>query len=294
MSNGSDESLGSTEEIITVREIKQQTPVMTRSAFSVGRDHSDESNSQWSPTRSPTRFSQSTTGNLRGDHPFPPIIPLNVGGVTYMTRLSTLLRYPDSMLAAMFSGRYQIDLDKDNNFFLDSNGAIFGHILEYLRHGTLPPYDMCTLVHRDAMYYGLVELAEQLSLKPEMATIAVREAHRGQFPNYQHVKETVIKVGIENATCNKIGGVVIHAMRTEFKPKVQNFNPKHGCVVEQAHVSVGPWEGLADEEVFIRCLESDLIEEGFNIKSHDGKRKCKYYYGQTCQKFVFRIQFVFD
>ncbi|ESP02538.1 hypothetical protein LOTGIDRAFT_85331, partial [Lottia gigantea] len=196
---------------------------------------------------------------------FPPIIPLNVGGVIFMTRLSTLLRYPDSMLAAMFSGRYQVDKDKDDHFFLDSNGNIFGHILEYLRHGTLPPYDVSSLVHRDAMYYGLIELAQRLSLKPELAALAVREAHRSQFPNYQQIKENVIRVGIENATVTKTGGVTIHAFRAEFKPKVQNFNPKHGCVVEQAHVTIGPWEGMADEEVFIRCLESDLIEEGFNI-----------------------------
>ncbi|XP_060084737.1 uncharacterized protein LOC132564004 [Ylistrum balloti] len=43
---------------------------------------------------------------------FPSVIPLNVGGVKYVTRLSTLSKYPDSMLAALFSGRHTVDKDQ--------------------------------------------------------------------------------------------------------------------------------------------------------------------------------------
>jgi hypothetical protein len=38
----------------------------------------------------------------------PTIVELNVGGVIYTTRLSTLLRYPSSMLAIMFGGRFAV------------------------------------------------------------------------------------------------------------------------------------------------------------------------------------------
>lgn len=55
----------------------------------------------------------------------------------------------------------------------------------------------------------------------------------------------------------------------------------------------GPWESIADEETLIKCLESDLIDEHFNVRVHEGKRRCKYFYGQSCQKCLFRIQIVF-
>lgn len=35
---------------------------------------------------------------------FPAVVPLNVGGAHFTTRLSTLQRYEDTMLPAMFSG----------------------------------------------------------------------------------------------------------------------------------------------------------------------------------------------
>jgi hypothetical protein len=53
----------------------------------------------------------------------PPIINLNVGGYFFTTRLSTLRKYEDSMLAAMFSERYKVDKDKDGNYFLDMDGT---------------------------------------------------------------------------------------------------------------------------------------------------------------------------
>ncbi|XP_013386389.1 BTB/POZ domain-containing protein KCTD7 [Lingula anatina] len=226
---------------------------------------------------------------------FPRIVPLNVGGIHFMTRLSTLTKYSDSMLAAMFSGRHHIDKDKDGNYFIDSNGRYFGYILEYLRHGTLAPKDVAEYVYKEAMYYGLYDLMEQLTTTPRVSKLLVSEAHRAQFPNYFEVKQRTIKTAVENATVlNKAGEVIIYAFRKEFVPKAPNFNTNHNCVADQAHINVGPWEALADEETFIRCLENDLVEDGFNVMRHEAKRRCKYYYGQNCQKCIYRIQIVFS
>ena len=57
---------------------------------------------------------------------FPEVIPLNVGGTYFTTRLSTLRRYEDTMLAAMFSGRHYIPRDAEGRFFIDRDGAYFG------------------------------------------------------------------------------------------------------------------------------------------------------------------------
>ena len=47
----------------------------------------------------------------------PSVVPINVGGHRFMTRRSTLCKYEDSMLAAMFSGRHELDKDKNGKWF---------------------------------------------------------------------------------------------------------------------------------------------------------------------------------
>jgi len=60
------------------------------------------------------------------------IIELNVGGTFYTTYKSTLTKYPNSMLASMFSGRHPISTI-NGRYFLDCDGEIFINILNYLR-----------------------------------------------------------------------------------------------------------------------------------------------------------------
>ncbi|OWF48096.1 BTB/POZ domain-containing protein KCTD7 [Mizuhopecten yessoensis] len=139
------------------------------------------------------------------DLQFPPVIPLNVGGVKYVTRLSTLCKYPDSMLAALFSGRHAVDKDQNGNYFLDSNGSMFGYILEFLRNGSAPPNHVSVAVYKEANYYGIQHLIEKLQLKPEVARLLVREAHRQQFPNYYEVKNNVIQLAVDHAIVNRQG-----------------------------------------------------------------------------------------
>lgn len=67
----------------------------------------------------------------------PDVINLNVGGQIYTTALGTLIRYPDSMLGSMFSGKFKVSTDKSGNFFIDRDGTLFRHIINYLRTGNL-------------------------------------------------------------------------------------------------------------------------------------------------------------
>ncbi|CAF1605479.1 unnamed protein product [Rotaria magnacalcarata] len=58
---------------------------------------------------------------------------LNVGGKKYTTSIETLTRETDTFFTALFSGRSQLAIDpNDNNIFIDRNGQIFTHILEWL------------------------------------------------------------------------------------------------------------------------------------------------------------------
>ncbi len=65
------------------------------------------------------------------------IIKLNVGGHVFVTSSVTLTREPDSMLAAMFSGRHQLRTTPDGAVFIDRDGTHFRHILNYLRDADL-------------------------------------------------------------------------------------------------------------------------------------------------------------
>ena len=63
------------------------------------------------------------------------IINLNVGGQKFTTTRSTLCQVKDSLLASMFSGRWEdsVPRDQDGNVFFDHNPKYFGLILDYLR-----------------------------------------------------------------------------------------------------------------------------------------------------------------
>jgi len=64
-------------------------------------------------------------------------VNLNVGGHRFTTSLQTLTKDPNSMLAAMFSGKFELKPFEDGAFFIDRDGTYFRFILNYLRTGKL-------------------------------------------------------------------------------------------------------------------------------------------------------------
>lgn len=79
------------------------------------------------------------------------------------------------MLASMFSGRIPTWRDAEGRFFIDRDGRLFHHILNYLRDGKYPhalsSTERCEL-EREASYFGLEALAAHLraDLKPRVST----------------------------------------------------------------------------------------------------------------------------
>lgn len=115
---------------------------------------------------------------------FPTVVPLNVGGVLFTTSLDTLRseRFGGgnefevgSMLASMFSGRIPTRQDSEGRFFIDRDGRLFHHILNYLRDGKFPVSLTSSErweLEREASFYGLEALAGHLraDLKPRAAS----------------------------------------------------------------------------------------------------------------------------
>jgi hypothetical protein len=104
-------------------------------------------------------------------------IKIDVGGTIFSTSLATLQRDPNTLLAAMFSGRHEIELDEeDNSYFIDRDGTFFRFILNFLRDGYVEqgvlPNDSNVLreILREAKHYQVAELVsfleEQLQRSP--------------------------------------------------------------------------------------------------------------------------------
>ena len=99
------------------------------------------------------------------------IIKLNVGGHVFLTSTLTLTRDPDSMLAAMFSGRHKLHTTSDRAVFIDRDGTHFRHILNFLRDGFLKsgalPDDQSVIqeLMAEAEYYQLQGFLDFLSGK---------------------------------------------------------------------------------------------------------------------------------
>ena len=93
------------------------------------------------------------------------IIQLNVGGTAYTTTLATLRRYPDSMLGAMFNGSMPTRKDPNGQYFIDRDGTLFIHVLNFLRSSQLALPDEFALLDSlavEADFYQIVPLIEAI------------------------------------------------------------------------------------------------------------------------------------
>ena len=93
------------------------------------------------------------------------IVKFNVGGVHYDTTITTLKNVPNNMLLTMveFPG------EKKDRIFIDRNGHLFSHVLDYLRD---PEIWTCPLdpsirvsLSREASFYCLLEMKKILQVE---------------------------------------------------------------------------------------------------------------------------------
>lgn len=93
-------------------------------------------------------------------------ISFNVGGIKYLTTLSTLREEPENLLLEMLSGKFLVTKHK-NAIFLDRDGESFRYVLDYLRNteAWVPPSkaDLDSLI-READFYllpGMKKILEE-------------------------------------------------------------------------------------------------------------------------------------
>ncbi|KAL0963645.1 hypothetical protein UPYG_G00309000 [Umbra pygmaea] len=94
-------------------------------------------------------------------------ITLNVGGFLYAAHRTTLCRHQGSLLEELASGRKPVQhTDSMGNPFIDRDGPVFRHILNFLRIGDLQlPDDFreSGLLRREAEFYRLDGLVEAIT-----------------------------------------------------------------------------------------------------------------------------------
>ena len=139
------------------------------------------------------------------------IINLNVGGTKLATLRSTLCQVEDSLLATMFSGRWEdnIKRDQDGAVFFDFNPQYFILILDYLRAKNIatpknpPPLPKVPEDHEES-FYSLVQylgLTKEISLPYENTTTPQSES----FSLLKRSHGISLENGRKVAVCDKTG-----------------------------------------------------------------------------------------
>ena len=99
---------------------------------------------------------------------FASTIKLNVGGKIYETTLDTLRKDPDSMLCAMFSGRFELKAnERDGAYFIDRDGKLFRWVVVFIIHKVLN-----ALAFIISPFFFLMELLPQGSRSGPQSVVA--------------------------------------------------------------------------------------------------------------------------
>jgi len=85
----------------------------------------------------------------------------------YLTSLSTLTKLPGTILAYMFSGRYNLVQDENGNYFLDRDGNLFRYILNYIRTSQVPELsdNELKLLREEAEFFSISSLMMDIDEK---------------------------------------------------------------------------------------------------------------------------------
>ncbi|KAJ9456519.1 Kelch repeat-containing protein [Diplonema papillatum] len=147
------------------------------------------------------------------------VVELNVGGIAYATTLSTLRKHPQSTLAQMFQEPFALPRDKDGRWFLDRNGGLFAHILEFLRSDrvtSVAPEDATLIFHlaSELAWYGLPHVLpfEELFTRSDVAPgYSLRRrplpGQKGAVPTaFAHVMIECVDVRLSHVACVHMPG----------------------------------------------------------------------------------------
>ncbi|XP_062983487.1 BTB/POZ domain-containing protein KCTD4 [Elgaria multicarinata webbii] len=117
-------------------------------------------------------------GNDQGKNCKMSPVTLNVGGYLYVTQKQTLTKHPDSFLERVANGKILCPSDADGHYFIDRDGLLFRHVLNFLRNGELllpEGFKENQLLAQEAEFFQLKALADAVKSRWEKEVLASRE-----------------------------------------------------------------------------------------------------------------------
>ena len=178
------------------------------------------------------------------------IIHLNVGGQKFTSTRSTLCQVEGSLLATMFSGRWEdsVKRDQDGAVFFDVNPQYFGYILDYLRAKKIEtPENPAPLPevpqNQEKNFSNLVEylgLSKEI-VPTEIATEKSSEKFNSHSPGITLQEDG--KVGVHDSSIAHkyvLGENVYKHGIIRFKLKLESFQNNYWIMVGILNADVAP------------------------------------------------------
>ena len=206
---------------------------------------------------------------------FEKIVNVNVGGSRYTTTLSTLTKYPDSMLGAMFSGRHALVQQEDGSYFIDVDGEPFRYILSFLRNREHGIYTLSLLGADD---WGHVRYLSKYFQLQELETLALvhENQKKGQGAQSLHVPNIQEDYRYDPYRGYHIYATTSHTHDVEYSVDKEKNTLTCTKVCTQslngAQISVGKYECTDFTGSFKQCNMSDFqfvnchFGEGFSFE----------------------------
>lgn len=194
-------------------------------------------------------------------------VTLNVGGHLYTTSLSTLQRYPDSMLGAMFRGDFPTTRDSQGNYFIDRDGTLFRYILNFLRTSelTLPvDFTETDLLRKEADFYQIEPLIQCLNdpkplYPPDIFEQVVELSSTRKLSKYSNP----VAVIITQLTITTKVHALLEGISNNFTKWNKHMMDTRDC---QVSFTFGPCD--YHQEVSLRVHLMDYImKQGFTIRN---------------------------
>jgi hypothetical protein len=109
-------------------------------------------------------------------------VTVNVGGAVFETTAGVLTRDRFSVLAALCTDRPPVPVDRDSGaFFFDRDGALFQHIVNFLRDDVLPEDNMVLRgLYTESSFYRLGLLRRAVEARFEMVMARAEQTARAQ------------------------------------------------------------------------------------------------------------------
>lgn len=160
------------------------------------------------------------------------MVTLNVGGSVYCTTMTTLTRNPNSMLGAMFSGRFALATDSQDRYFIDRDGKHFGTILNFLRDGFVPvpsdPLETAQLLI-EAQYYQLSGLIDLLTPEERVQAASWRWSPSSKSAYITLVNDCAVARAGEGKNWNTVlSDTGYSSGRHYFELEIQKFSNSGG------------------------------------------------------------------